>query len=261
MTFHIRELHWILRLLGSLLALTWAVPARSQSPVPTSTSIAVSANPQVYGRALTISATVTPPGATGKITFYAGTSILGTSVAISGRAIMATTLLPTGVRLLRAVYRGDSVYGASRSIELAETVISILQNGFKNKSAYGSENYSAYFGEIWGSGGAAVFSDLNGDGNGDLVIANETTNNVSVVIGNGDGSFRKTGSGGSSIPIIDYPYGVGESPTSIAVADLNGDGKTDIAVASNKSNSVSLLTGKGDGTFNAAYTVPTRNSP
>jgi predicted dienelactone hydrolase len=44
---------------------------------------------------------------------------------------------------------------------------------------------------------------------------------------------------------------VGGTPTSVAVADFNRDGKLDLAVASENSNSISVLLGKGDGTFNA----------
>src|SRR6516165_10700371 len=47
-------------------------------------------------------------------------------------------------------------------------------------------------------------------------------------------------------------YTVGSSPVYVASGDFNGDNKLDLAVANFASNSVSILLGKGDGTFQAA---------
>jgi hypothetical protein len=47
-------------------------------------------------------------------------------------------------------------------------------------------------------------------------------------------------------------YPVGTAPTSVAAGDFNGDGKPDLAAANHGSNSVSILLGNGDGTFQAA---------
>ena len=55
-------------------------------------------------------------------------------------------------------------------------------------------------------------------------------------------------------------YGVGTRPVSTAVGDLNGDGKLDLAVANAFSNSVSVLLGNGDGTFQAAQTLRRRQA-
>ena len=78
---------------------------------------------------------------------------------------------------------------------------------------------------VYGSGGDFAYSvavaDVNGDGKPDLIVANEQSNSVGVLLGNGDGTFQTAvtyGSGG------DYPY-------SVAVADVNGDGKPDLLVA------------------------------
>lgn len=53
----------------------------------------------------------------------------------------------------------------------------------------------------------------------------------------------------------------GESPASVATGDLDGDGLEDLAVANFSSNSVSVITGKGDGTFRQARAFPTGQSP
>jgi uncharacterized delta-60 repeat protein len=80
-------------------------------------------------------------------------------------------------------------------------------------------------------------ADFNGDGKSDLVTANFFSNDVSVLLGNGKGSF------GTPIKSI-----VGPSPGSIAVADFNGDGKSDLAVI-HAGKQVSIVLGNGDGSF------------
>jgi len=108
----------------------------------------------------------------------------------------------------------------------------------------------------YGSGGQYAYSvavaDVNGDGKPDLLVVNQCVTSsscangvVGVLLGNGDGTFRTAVSYGSG----------GQYPDSIAVADVNGDGKPDLLVAnyytgnSNSNGSLGVLLGKGDGTF------------
>ncbi len=90
---------------------------------------------------------------------------------------------------------------------------------------------------------SVAVGDLNEDSRLDLAVANSYFNDydgrVSVLLGNGDGSFA---------PPIEYRSGY--HPRSIAIVDLNRDSKLDLAVAtSRESNTVSLLLGRGDGIF------------
>jgi hypothetical protein len=85
---------------------------------------------------------------------------------------------------------------------------------------------------------AEAKGDFRGDGRTDLVVANQQSNTVSVLLGNGDGTFQ---------PKTDFATGV--SPRGVAVADFNGDGHLDIAVANSGSKSISVLMGNGDGSF------------
>ena len=62
--------------------------------------------------------------------------------------------------------------------------------------------------------------------------------NVSVLLGNGDGSFQSA-----------VNYGADDGPSSVAIGDLNGDGDLDLAVANRWSANVSVLLGNGDGSF------------
>jgi hypothetical protein len=74
----------------------------------------------------------------------------------------------------------------------------------------------------------------------DLVVANSTSNNVTVLLGNGDGTFQEAA--GS-------PYAVGKNPSSVVVADFNGDGNPDFAVANKDDNTISIFEGNGRGGF------------
>jgi hypothetical protein len=89
---------------------------------------------------------------------------------------------------------------------------------------------------------SVAVGDLNRDGAVDLVVANASCcigpNTVSVLLGNGDGTFQ-----------VHKDYGTGGDPRSVAVADFNRDGKLDLATANDTTGTVSILLGRGDGTF------------
>jgi hypothetical protein len=96
--------------------------------------------------------------------------------------------------------------------------------------------------------GSVAVADFNGDGIPDLVVGDGGSiffadDTVSILLGKGDGTFQAP-----------QKYHVGSLPiSSVAVADFNGDGTPDIAVASQyNSNLVSILLGNGDGTFRPA---------
>lgn len=95
-----------------------------------------------------------------------------------------------------------------------------------------------------------VVADLNGDGNLDVVTANMWSNNVSVTLGYGDGSF--------AAPVS---FATGQSPRSVAVGDLNGDGILDLVTANSSSHNVSVLLGDGSGGFHSAVNFPTGQYP
>jgi hypothetical protein len=89
--------------------------------------------------------------------------------------------------------------------------------------------------------------DFNSDGTLDLAVANFNDGTVTILLGNGDGTF---------IQATNSPATVGGGPLSLAVGDFNGDGIADLAVANVKDNTVSILLGNGNGTFSGAAQSP-----
>ena len=93
-----------------------------------------------------------------------------------------------------------------------------------------------------------VVADFNHDGILDLAVPNQYGGpvfNLSVLLGNGDGTFR---------PQVAYPTGI--CPVSIATGDFNGDGTLDLVTANFDGKSISVLLGNGDGTFGSNTDYP-----
>jgi hypothetical protein len=123
----------------------------------------------------------------------------------------------------------------------------LLGNGdgtFQNAVTYDSGGYDAE---------SVAVADVNGDGVPDLIVANECgasefcyAGAVGILLGNGDGTFQTA---------VSYLSG-GYAAVSVAVADVNGDGKLDL-LAVNSEGSVGVLLGNGNGTFQSAITYGT----
>jgi hypothetical protein len=96
---------------------------------------------------------------------------------------------------------------------------------------------------------AVAVGDVNGDGTPDIVVANNSSNDVSVLLGNGDGTFQ---------PAVNYATGA--SPIGVVLGDFDGDTKLDIITASSTATTISVLRGNGDGTFGAASSVSVGNA-
>jgi hypothetical protein len=122
----------------------------------------------------------------------------------------------------------------------------------------------------YGTGGVSpvqvVVADVNGDGKPDLIVANSCASlatgcgglgTVGVLLGNGDGTFQPALTFG-----VEGTITVTNGPWAVAVGDLNGDGKPDVALTvycnvgagCPNGGGVSVLLGNGDGTFQTAVT-------
>ena len=84
-------------------------------------------------------------------------------------------------------------------------------------------------------------SDLTGDGELDIITTNYGSDNVSVLLNNGDDSF-----------LSQQNFATDLAPVQTVVADVNGDGRPDLVTASNHDSAIGVLLGKGDGTFEPA---------
>jgi hypothetical protein len=88
-------------------------------------------------------------------------------------------------------------------------------------------------------------TDVNGDGNLDLVVTNVTDNTVSVLLGDGSGGFQ-----------VPASYSTGASPIAVAAGHFRQANKVDLVTGNYDGQSVSVLLGNGDGTFGPAQEYP-----
>jgi hypothetical protein len=100
---------------------------------------------------------------------------------------------------------------------------------------------------------AIAVGDLNKDKRLDLVVANQATDNIGVLLGQPDGTFKLHDLFGSGTE--------NSSPNGVALLDANGDGKLDVAVSNYYSFDVSVLLGDGAGNFGAPRAFVTDQEP
>jgi len=192
-----------------------------------------------FGQSVLLTATVTPAGGTGKVTFYDGATVVGVGTLSGTTATAATILLPAGARALRAYYGGEVNFNASTSAIVALTVSVtpslVLAPAGGTSTAIGSSPTQVSVG------------DFNGDGRADLAVISTTANLMTILLANGSGGF--TAAAGS-------PYTTGTGASGLTVNDFNGDGRADVAVSNLNTNNVNVFLGNGSGGFTAAAGSP-----
>ncbi|MCC6389011.1 MAG: VCBS repeat-containing protein [Bryobacterales bacterium] len=209
---------------------------------PTSVTLNSSPNPSIAGAPVTLIAKVDPANAGGAVTFYDGSTIIGTASLNEGTAALTVHLHQTGLRRLSARYRGSASYIAAISAPVPQTVTA--SPGFR----YGQSMLPVF---LTASLAEPAIGDFNGDGIPDIATA--TTRLVKVFPGAGGGAF------GAERDSAGHPFSY--PPKRAVAADFDGDGNLDLAIAGLGSNpqpaySLSIYSGKGDGTFRAAASYP-----
>ncbi len=204
----------------------------------TTTTLSATPNPATQGQNVTLTATVS--AGTGNVSFFDGGVLLGTAALSGNTAVLTTNRISTGVRKINASYTGDSTRGPSTSTSLSLNVQAGQSSGLITAANPATGTAPS----------TMIAADLNLDGKLDLITTNSTGNTISVLLGNGNGTFQ---------PRADYA--VGTNPIVAASGDFNGDGKPDIAVANSSSSNVSILLNTGTGAYSAATNIPLINAP
>jgi len=145
--------------------------------------------------------------------------------------------LPTGIRP-QSVSIGDLDGDGKADLALAN-LNSNTVSVFRNTGSTGSISFAAKVDFATGTAPRSVsIGDLDGDGKADLAVANASSNTVSV--------FRNTSSGAGSISYAaKVDFATGTAPRSVSIGDLDGDGKADLAVTNQSSNTVSVFRNTG----------------
>jgi hypothetical protein len=93
-------------------------------------------------------------------------------------------------------------------------------------------------------------ADFDGDGSTDLITTNIGNNSLSVLFGNGDGTFKEQ-----------VAIEVAKEPRALALDDYNADGRTDLAVACSGSDQVVIFLGLAGGTFGTGHRYSMHRTP
>jgi uncharacterized protein (TIGR03437 family) len=183
-----------------------------------------------------------------------GMTLVGVTVAdFNGDGKLDLAITDTNSTVWLLLGAGDGAFGTPQSISLTGTLEGIASGDFNgdkqvdlavtsidSASVYvllgkGDGTFQAPRSLAAGRGAYAVtVGDFNSDGKLDMAVANNfevpLQNDVSLLLGNGDGTFAAA-----------VPLGAGNNPVSVVAADFSGDGKMDFAVANNGSPFASVL--------------------
>ncbi len=225
-------------------------------PSPTTTTLAESGAVGDY----TLTATVGGAAASapsGVVSFVDGNTLLGSAALGAGTAQL--NFFPT-----EGISEGNDGYQGSSQPYYAAVTGDFNNDGIADLAVLESMAPGTDLGILLGIGNGTfvgpiytqvetsqdtissiAVGDFNRDGILDIAVSDKSSNNVTIYLGKGDGTF-------TALPAV----ATGNEPESMAVADFNGDGILDIAVANVGDNDVSILLGNGDGTFTATLASP-----
>ena len=171
-------------------------------------------------------------------------SNIASNLGLSSRLAVYAGKTPANL----GVFAGAVLYNASAGTNTVATAALNLTSGHFTTTEDSSGALA--------NAAALATADLNGDGIGDLVVLNNnlaTTGTIDVMLGKSDGTFQTP---------VSYPA-PGTTTVAASIGDVNGDGKLDIVVISNdmahiadQYQQISVYLGNGNGTFQAAQSIP-----
>jgi len=180
------------------------------------------------GATVTITGTNFNTTAANNIVFFGATR----ATVNTASATSLTVAVPTG-----ATHAAITVLNTGTGLA-AYSQVFFLPTFTPNKGSIATSDIDAKVDFTTGSNPYSVaIGDIDGDGKPDLAIANYNSSTVSVL--------RNTGSSGSIGFATKVDFTTGSSPYSVAIGDIDGDGKPDLAVANYDSNTVSVLRNTG----------------
>ncbi|WBA44392.1 FG-GAP-like repeat-containing protein [Hymenobacter canadensis] len=201
-------------------------------------------------------------------TTYQYPSVTNLTTALTGYAAQpfVVTLNGTGAFAVKA----DAATGATPySVAIGDVNgdgqpdLAVVNEGsntvsvLRNTSTAGTVSFAAKADFATGTNPYSVaIGDVDGDGQPDLAVANANSNTVSVL--------RNTSTAGTVSFAAKADFATGDSPNLVAIGDVNGDGKPDLAVANANSNTVSVLRNTGAAgavSFAASADFATGNGP
>jgi hypothetical protein len=226
------------QLLMALLCAARALAASGSNPVPGVTAPLVPAS-------------AVPGGASFTLTVNGSGFVAGSNIFWNGSPLKTTFVSSTQV----TAQVSSGLIKAAGTVPV--TVVNPAPGGGTSNVAFlqitEPSSLAAFSGSSAGTGSmpmSIVAADLRGNGDQDLAVTNDLDNTVSILLGNGNGSFQ---------PQVTYATGLG--PEGIAVGDFNRDGKLDLAIANDLAGTVSILSGNGDGTFQSHVDYTTGLEP
>ncbi len=196
------------------------------------------------------------PGLTFSVELTGITNVVGPPVTLAAQTTFATGSTPYSVAT--ADLNGDGEPDLIVANTASSTVSLLL-----NTTAPGASTPSFAAQQTFPTGSrptSVTVADLTGDGKLDLIVANNSSNTVSVLL-------NTTPPGASTLSFAaQQTFATGSAPFSVTTADMNGDGKPDIIVANDVSNTVSVLLnttspGATAATFAAQQTFATGSAP
>jgi hypothetical protein len=185
--------------------------------------------------------TVTNPGTPNRVSNLAFAQV-GNPAASLNLVSTSYTAQSTTLGVAQADFNGDGNLDLVVSNWTSDSLSIFLGNG--DGTFQTAQNISLSGSSIHPFG--VVVGDFNNDGKADIAVGYQSNLGVSVLLGNGDGTFQ------AAQTVV-----AGSNTYYLTTGDFNGDGNLDIAVT-NDGGAVSVLLGKGDGTFNTAvtYSIP-----